>query len=506
MVTKRQTNYLTHNYVTIKRGFVKKDKMRAIMSPDDSRSLLPIEALAKLKNVVGPKGYITNEVDLAPYLLDWRGQFRGMSPLALRPDTTQQIADIVRICNEYKINIVPQGGNTGMNGAATPDGSGSSIIVSTDRLNKIRHRDPLNYTIAVEAGCVLQNIQKEAAQMDRLFPLSLGAEGSCQIGGNLATNAGGVNVLRYGNMRDLVLGLETVLPNGEIWSGLRGLRKDNTGYDLKHLFIGSEGTLGIITAATLKLFPKPKHFDTCFTAVAGLQEIIELLDRARHRSGDGVSSFELITRPPLELAFQHGKGLADPLAEPSELYALIEFSSSADVNDDIMVDFLESALTNGLISDAVIAKSEAQRQALWKLREFLPEAEKIEGASVKHDISVPVSSIPEFVETAILAVSQYIPDIRPVYFGHVGDGNLHFNFAKPKAMTDKSFFLHKEKINEIVLDIVASLGGSLSAEHGIGQLKRDSFLHYTPPIDLHLMRQLKNTLDPNKIMNPGKLL
>ena len=342
--------------------------------------------------------------------------------------------------------------------------------------------------------------------MDRLFPLSLGAEGSCQIGGNLATNAGGVNVLRYGNMRDLVLGIEAVLPSGEIWSGLKGLRKDNTGYDLKHLFIGSEGTLGIITAATLKLFPKPKYFDTCFAAVVGLQEIIELLDRARHRSGDGVSSFELITRPPLELAFQHGKGLVDPLAEPSELYALIEFSSSADANEDIMEGFLESALTDGLVSDAVIAKSESQRQALWKLREFLPEAEKIEGASVKHDISVPVSSIPEFVETAILAIKQYMSDIRPIYFGHVGDGNLHFNFAKPKAMTDKSFFLHKEKINEIVLDIVASLGGSLSAEHGIGQLKRDSFLHYTPSIDLSLMRQLKNTLDPNSIMNPGKIL
>ena len=254
------------------------------------------------------------------------------------------------------------------------------------------------------------------------------------------------------------------------------------------------------------MLPKPKYFETCFAAVAGLQEIIELLDRARHRSGDGVSSFELITRPPLELAFQHGKGLADPLAEPSELYALIEFSSSADVNEEIMESFLESALADGLVSDAVIAKSEAQRQALWRLREFLPEAEKIEGPSVKHDISVPVSSIPEFVETAISALNKYMPDIRPIYFGHVGDGNLHFNLAKPKAMTDKAFFCHKEKINEIVLDIVACLEGSLSAEHGIGQLKRDSFLHYTPSIDLHLMKQLKNTLDPNKIMNPGKLL
>ena len=476
------------------------------MVSDVSRNELSRETLGRLKSIVGPKGFVTEATDLAPYLLDWRGQYKGNSSLVLRPTTTKQISEIIQICNEYKIKIVPQGGNTGMNGAATPDTRGNSIVVSTNRMNRIRNCDALNYTITVDAGCVLQKIQDEAAQMDRLFPLSLGAEGSCQIGGNLATNAGGVNVLRYGNMRDLVLGLETVLPNGEIWTGLKGLRKDNTGYDLKHLFIGSEGTLGFITAATLKLFPKPKYFETCFAAVTGLPQIIELLDQARHRSGDGVSSFELITRAPLELAFKHGKNLKDPLSETAGIYALIEFSSSTNINNGIMEKFLEAAFTAGLVSDAVIAQSETQRQALWKLREFLPEAEKIEGASVKHDIAVPVSSIPEFIDTALPAIKDYMPDIRPIYFGHVGDGNLHFNFAKPVSMPDDQFIGHKEQINEIILDIVASLGGSLSAEHGIGQLKRDSFLHYTPEIDLHLMRQLKKTLDPNNIMNPGKLL
>ncbi|MGY9107874.1 MAG: FAD-binding oxidoreductase, partial [Alphaproteobacteria bacterium] len=413
------------------------------MSPDGMASSLPGDALDTLKKIVGPKGYIDNDTDGAPYLTDWRGQYRGRSALILRPYTTSQVSDIVKVCAEHHIIIVPQGGNTGMNGAATPSPDGDSILLSLGRMNRIRKIDTLNYTATVEAGCILQTIQDAAEEAGRLFPLSLGAEGSCQIGGNLATNAGGVSVLRYGNMRDLVLGLEVVLPSGEVWNGLKSLRKDNTGYDLKHLFVGSEGTLGVITAAALKLFPKPESYQTCFAAITGLDETIELLARARQISGDRVSSFEMITSAPLELAFKHGPNLSNPLSETAEIYALIEFSSSDDAGDDALERFLEQGLEAGLISDAVIAQSEAQRQALWKLREYLPEAEKEEGASVKHDISVPVSSIPSFVREAIPAVQGFMADIRPVFFGHVGDGNLHFNFAVPLGMANDEFLSHK---------------------------------------------------------------
>jgi FAD/FMN-containing dehydrogenase len=475
------------------------------MAPDGMTSSLPADALDRLKAAAGPKGVIDSDSDAAPYLTDWRGQYHGKCAIILRPETTEQVADIVRICAENRIAIVPQGGNTGMNGAATPPPDGDCVLISLTRMNRIRKIDTLNYTITAEAGCILQTIQEAADEAGRLFPLSLGAEGSCQIGGNLATNAGGVSVLRYGNMRDLALGLEVVLPSGEIWNGLKSLRKDNTGYDLKQLFIGAEGTLGIITAATLKLFPKPESYQTCFAAITGLDEVIELLARARQMSGDRVSSFEMITAAPLELAFKHGPDLSNPLSEPSDIYALIEFSASEEADDGAMERFLENAFEDGLVTDAVIAQSEAQRQAIWKLREFLPEAEKAEGASVKHDISVPVSSIPAFVRAAIPAVADYMNGIRPVYFGHVGDGNLHFNFAKPEAMADEDFLPHKDRINEIVLDIVASCEGSLSAEHGIGQLKRHSFLQYTPELDIRLMREIKATLDPHGIMNPGKL-
>ncbi|MBO43736.1 MAG: hydroxyacid dehydrogenase [Rhodospirillaceae bacterium] len=475
------------------------------MSPDGTVSSLPDTTLDQLKSIVGENGFIDNATDATAYLTDWRGQYRGTCALVLRPNTTEQVSNIVKICAEHKITVVPQGGNTGMNGGATPAVDSNAVLLCLGRMNKIRKLDTLNYTATVEAGCILQTIQDIADEEGRLFPLSLGAEGSCQIGGNLATNAGGVSVLRYGNMRDLVLGLEVVLPSGEIWNGLRSLRKDNTGYDLKHLFIGSEGTLGIITAATLKLFPKPKSYQTCFAAINGLDEVVELLARARQVSGDRVSSFEMITRPPLDFALKHGPNLTEPLSEPSDIYGLIEIASS-DPTDESLEQFLERGFEDGLITDAIIAQSEGQRSALWKLREYLPEGEKEEGASIKHDISVPVSSIPAFVRKAIPAVTDYMAKIRPVYFGHVGDGNLHFNFAKPTDMADDEFFTHKDAINHIVLDLVAEFEGSISAEHGIGQLKRDSFLHYTPNLDINLMRQLKAALDPHGIMNPGKLL
>ena len=392
--------------------------------------------------------------------------------------------------------------------AATPDGTGAEILLNLGRMNRIRELDPLNYTITVDAGCILQDIQRAAADADRLFPLSLGAQGSCQIGGNLSTNAGGVNVLRYGNARDLVLGLEVVLPSGEIWDGLRRLRKDNTGYDMKQLFVGSEGTLGVITAAVLKLFPLPKDMQTCFAAVRDVDAVIELLARAREASGDAVTSFEMIGRFGIDLATAHIPGVADPLAQRHALYALIEFSgaradSGMRANMEAM---LESAFADGLVLDAAVAQSEAQRAAFWKLREGITEAQAIEGGSIKHDISVPVSAIPAFFRRATQAVAEYMPGIRPCSFGHVGDGNLHFNFSQPKEMDRKQFLSHWSAVNRIVHDIVVEMGGSISAEHGIGQLKKEELRHYKPALDLDLMRSIKAALDPKGIMNPGKML
>jgi D-lactate dehydrogenase (cytochrome) len=375
-------------------------------------------------------------------------------------------------------------------------------------LDRVRAVDPLDYTITVEAGCVLADVQRAAAAVDRLFPLSLGAEGSCQIGGNLSTNAGGIAVLRYGNMRDLTLGLEVVLPDGRVWDGLRALRKDNTGYDLKHLFIGGEGTLGIITAATLKLFPRPREVETAFLALGRVEDAMALFARARKASGDQLTAFELIPRVGLEMAMRHTPGVADPLSAPSPWYVLLEVSSSQSESGlyAALETFLAEAMSEGMVSDGVIALSSEQANALWRIREGMVEGQKHEGGSIKHDVSVPVSKVAEFIVKAIAAVEAKLPGIRPIAFGHVGDGNVHFNLSQPKGADTAVFLARWAEFNHIVHDLVQRFGGSISAEHGIGRLKRDELPRYKSALELELMRRVKHALDPDGLMNPGKVL
>ncbi len=478
------------------------------MPPEASRPPPAADVLERIKEVVGTKGWSDDPDVIAPYVTDFRDQYRGRCALFVRPASTAEVAKVVAICAEAGVPIVPQGGNTSQCGGATPHEEGTEILLNLSRMNRVRAIDPLNYTITVEAGCILADIQRAAADADRLFPLSLGAEGSCQIGGNLSTNAGGVNVLRYGNARDLVLGLEVVLPDGRVWDGLRGLRKDNTGYDLKQLFVGAEGTLGIITAAVLKLFPRPREVRTCFAALEDLDGVIELLARARATSGDAVTSFELIPRIVLDFGMRHDPNVVDPLEKPYEYYVLAEFSGArADGSmATAMEEMLEEAFSDGLVLDAVIAQSESQRADLWRIREAIVEAQKREGASIKHDISVPVSSVPTFLRRAGAAVTAALPGVRPVAFGHVGDGNLHYNLSQPPEMDPQDFLARRETLNAVVYGIVEELGGSVSAEHGIGRLKRAEFARHKTPLELELMCRLKAALDPAGIMNPGKVL
>jgi FAD/FMN-containing dehydrogenase len=469
-------------------------------------------ALDRLKAIVGPKGWTADPSEMAPHLLEERGHYRGRAALLLRPASTAEIADVVKICAETGTAIVPQGGNTGMMGGATPFEHGGEVLVCLSRMNRIRKLDALNYTMTVEAGCVLAAIQRAADDADRLFPLSLGAEGTCQIGGNLSTNAGGVQVLRYGMARDLVLGLEVVVADGRVWDGLRSLRKDNTGYDLKQLFLGAEGTLGIITAAVLKLFPRPREMETAFVAVRDPAAAIELLARVRDGTGDAVVAFELISRTALDMVLRHIPGTQDPLAERHAWYALIECASGDSGGlKEALEKTLESALDAGLIHDAALAASAQQSKAMWRIRESITEAQKPEGGSIKHDVSVPVSSVADFITEASSAVARAIPGIRPVAFGHVGDGNIHFNLSQPanesKDGPERTAFLARwEEINRIVHDIVARMGGSISAEHGIGRRKVGELAHYKSPLEIELMRTLKRTLDPQNILNPGKVV
>jgi FAD/FMN-containing dehydrogenase len=478
------------------------------MAPDASTQQPSADALDRIKSALGPKGWTDAPDALERWLKDQRGLYSGRCALLAQPASTEEVATVVGLCAEHGIAIVPQGGNTSLCAGAIPHEHGHEIILNLSRMNRVRDLDALNYTMTVEAGCVLQTIQETADAADRLFPLSLAAEGSCQIGGNLSTNAGGVNVLRYGNARELVLGLEVVLPSGEIWNGLRRLRKDNTGYDLKQLFVGAEGTLGVITAAVLKLFPKPKDVQTCFAAIRDPDALIDLLARARAASGDAVSSFEMIDRMAISVCLDNLPDVTDPLGERYDLYALIEFSgaraeSGMRANMEAM---LESAFEDGLVIDATIAQSEAQRAAFWRIREGIPDTQINAGGSIKHDISVPVSRIPDFLERGIEAVSARIPGVRPCIFGHVGDGNLHANFSQPVDMDTDAYLARWGEVNNIVHDIVVDLGGSISAEHGIGQLKRESLRHYKPDLDLTLMRRIKAAIDPQGIMNPGKVI
>ena len=463
-----------------------------------------IETLA---DIVGAQNVITDAQTMHPYLGDWRGRYRGAARCVVRPGSTAEVAAVVRACSAAGVAMLPQGGNTSHCGASIPDKSGKTVLISLSRLNKIRAVDAANNTITVEAGCVLQNLQEAALAVDRLFPLSLAAEGSCQIGGNLSTNAGGVQVLRYGNARELVLGLEVVLPDGEVWNGLRGLRKDNTGYDLKQLFIGAEGTLGIITAAVVKLFPLPRSTATAWLAIASPQAAIGLLNGLQAAFGAMLTACELVSDISLGMVLKHIPGAQAPL-EKSPWYLLVELSGSGEeaALRDALATFLEPALENGEISDAVLAQSVDQAKRLWNLRESISEAQKIEGFSIKHDISVPVSRIPEFLERAGSALQHAWPGIRIVAFGHVGDGNLHYNQSKPEAGENAAFIAAQPQVNEMVHDIVHQLGGSISAEHGIGQLKREEILRYKSPLEMQMMRTIKQAFDPRGLMNPGKVV
>jgi FAD/FMN-containing dehydrogenase len=465
-------------------------------------------ALARLKAVVGPAGVIDTPADVAPYCRSWRDDWNGRVPVVLRPQSTEEVARLVAICAETRTAIVPQGGNTGLTGASQPHDDMSEVVISTSRMRKIRNLDLDNDTMTVEAGCILKEIQQAADAADRFFPLSLGAEGSCQIGGNISTNAGGVQVLRYGNTRSLVLGLEVVLPDGRIWNGLRALRKDNTGYDLKQLFIAAEGTLGIITAAVLRLFPKPTASETAWIAVANPADGIALLGHMKSTLGETVTAFELISRQIVDFLFSGVPGHDDPLSSPSPWYVLMDVSSQGAPGSlsEPFAEALAAAMEKGLVSDAIIASTAAQAARLWRMREDFAEAQLKAGGTIGHDISVPVSSIPEFVAKTDALLHKAYPGIRPSTFGHAGDGNLHYNLVRPLNWEHERFKQEKAAINRIVHDSVMQFAGSISAEHGIGRMRLDENMHYKSDVELDLMRTIKLALDPNNIMNPGKMI
>jgi FAD/FMN-containing dehydrogenase len=425
----------------------------------------------------------------------------------LRPRTVAEVVRLLALCNAQRVGVVPQGGNTGYCGGATPDESGQQVVLSLERLNRIRSVDAANYSLIAEAGCVLAQVQRAAADAQRFFPLSLGSEGSCQIGGNLSTNAGGTAVLRYGMMRELVLGLEVVLADGRVLESLSALRKDNTGYDIKSLFLGAEGTLGVITAASLKLFAAPRAHATALVAIPDVQAAVTLLGQLREVSGDAVTSFELMPRVAIELAVRHLEGVSDPLARPYPWYVLCELSAArAAALGGVLEEALAAALGAGTVLDAALARSERERAALWHLREHIPEAQRREGAGFKHDIAVPVAALPQFVARAGAWLDAHVPDGRLVAYGHVGDGNLHFNVsARPDAVRTE-FLARAEDVRRAIHDLVHEFGGSVSAEHGIGRLKVGELERYAAPLELELMRAVKRAFDPHGIMNPGKVL
>jgi FAD/FMN-containing dehydrogenase len=469
---------------------------------------VPADVVERLKAVVGAAGFLDDPADIAPYCKSWRDDWIGRVPIVLRPKSTEEVAGIVGICAAAGVAIVPQGGNTGLTGAGQPHSDMSEVIVSTSRMNRVRAIDTINDTITVEAGVVLKAIQDAADRADRLFPLSLGAEGSCQIGGNISTNAGGVQVLRYGNTRNLVMGLEVVLPDGSVWEGLRGLRKDNTGYDMKQLFIGAEGTLGIITAAVLRLFPKPTASETAWVALDGPQAAVALLGHMRAQMGDAVSAFELMCRLIIDLLVTGVPGHEDPMRTVYPWYVLMDVTSHGPPGSlhGPFSEALAGAQEAGLIREAVIASSGAQAARLWKMRESLVEAQVSAGGTIPHDVSVPVSRIPEFIARTDAAVLAAYPHARPCAFGHVGDGNMHYNPVRPRDWDGARFKQERPRVNRIVHDIVVDLGGSISAEHGIGQSRLAELAHYKAPVEIEMMRSVKRALDPKGIMNPGKVV
>ncbi|ACK49704.1 FAD linked oxidase domain protein [Methylocella silvestris BL2] len=463
--------------------------------------------LDRFEAMIGASHVLASAADMAPYLVEPRDLYQGRALCVLRPGSTQEVAAILRLCNETYTPVVPQGGNTGLVGGQTPDETGRAIVISLQRMRALREIDLASNTMTVEAGMVLATAQAEAERAGRLFPLSLASEGSCTIGGNLASNGGGTSVIAYGNARDLTLGIEAVLADGRIYRGLSKLKKDNTGYDLKDLFVGSEGTLGIITAAVLKLFPRPAAVATAFIALPSPAAALALLDLARERCGGEITAFELAPRIGLEFVLAHCEGARDPLAQAAPWYALLELSSqSADGLDERLLQLLENAADRALIRDAAVAASLDQRKAFWRLRDELSDAQRHEGGSIKHDVSVPVADIARFLTEVEAALAAAAPGARLVAFGHLGDGNIHCNVSQPVGADKAAFLARWDEINTIVHGVVARYGGSISAEHGIGQLKRDLLPSVKDPVALDLMRALKATLDPNGILNPGKLL
>jgi FAD/FMN-containing dehydrogenase len=462
----------------------------------------------ELRQLLGSGALLTDTRDLEPFLTDHRHLFQGRALAVALPRDVSQVSSLLAFCNERRIAVVPHGGNTSYCGGATPDESGRQLVLSLKRLNAVREVDAINYSITAEAGCVLADVQSEAQRVDRFFPLSLGAQGSCQIGGNLSTNAGGTNVLRYGMMRDLVLGLEVVLADGRVLSNLSTLRKDNTGYDVKSLFIGAEGTLGVITAASLKLFPNVRAIATAFAAVPDVATAVALFSELREASGDRISSFELIPRFGVELTTRHIAGVADPLDQPYPWYVLCELTSSrgADMLEMLLEETLGEAMERGEVLGAAVAQNERERASLWKLRETIPEAQRIDGASLKHDISVPIAELPQFVERAAEWVAEHVPDGRLIAYGHVGDGNLHFNINQAPTANADAFLARGATVRRAIHDLVREFGGSFSAEHGIGRLKVAELERYAEPLELEFMRAIKRMFDPNGILNPGKVL
>ena len=464
--------------------------------------------IARFTGIVGDKNALTDADGQAPYLTEWRGLYAGKTPVVLRPGSTLEVSRILALANAGRVAIVPQGGNTGLVGGQIPSAKGDEIVLCLSRLNAVRNADAGGGTMVVEAGVTLATVQAAAENAGRLFPLSLASEGSCQIGGVLATNAGGLAVLAYGNARNLALGLEVVMANGEIWNGLRGLKKDNTGYDLRDLFIGSEGTLGIITAAVLKTFARPAETATAVVALETPAQAFELFRLMEGAAGAGLTAFELWSELALSFVLDHISGTRDPFNQRHAWYVLIEVSSgeAGGRATALLEDVLQKASDGALLTDAVIANSLQQSRALWKLREGLSEAQKPAGASIKHDISVPVARIAEFLERARPIVESVCPGARPVPFGHFGDGNIHYNISQPESMTRAGFLALWEPMAEAVHTLVASMGGSISAEHGIGQLKRGALRDFKSALELEIMRGIKQALDPHGILNPGKVL
>lgn len=464
--------------------------------------------IKRFVDLVGKQYALTLADDLTHYTHENRGLFVGNTPLVLKPATTREVSDILKLATQTKTPIVPQGGHTGHVGGAVSDESGTQIVISLERMNKIRELDLKSDVVVCEAGVVLESIQKLADDNNRLFPLALGSQGSCQIGGNISTNAGGTGVLAYGNTRALVMGLEVVLASGEIWEGLRRLKKDNTGYDLKDLFIGAEGTLGIVTAAVLKLFPKPRGKAVAFCGLQSPEQALQLFAKASSFAGQSLTAFELMARTPLEFTLKHMENVRNPLSEIHPWHVLCEVSSNRSQKDadETLQAILEVAFTNEIVNDAALSTSLSQADDFWRIREMMPVSQKYEGGSMKHDVSVPIHLVPEFLTEADKIIKREIPDARLCSFGHLGDGNMHYNISQPLSAEPQAFMNRQPEINALIHDLVVSMNGSVAAEHGVGRLKKELIARTKTPVELILMQSIKKTLDPDNIMNPGKLI